>query len=76
MMVIGVDQAWLSHAYGAIKLFLAAGPAVCRDDFGKSLFWGTYAQAVQPALMTSKASVFDTNDWRSVDMPPDEEAGG
>ena len=70
-MVVGTQQGWLSHCYGAIRLFLAAGPTVCYDDFGKSLFWATYAQALQPAMMTSKPSVFDEPDWLAVRLPSD-----
>jgi hypothetical protein len=38
---------WVSHSYGAINLFLAAGPEICaRGTFEQMLLCGTYAQAV------------------------------
>lgn len=38
--------AWLSHAYGSVHLFHAAGPKFCRGEFERALFSHTFAQAV------------------------------
>jgi hypothetical protein len=42
---------WLSHAYGAINLLLAAGPNILKaDDFAASLFYATHIQGVRHSV--------------------------
>jgi hypothetical protein len=62
-MVGNEIHGWISHSYGAINLFLALGPEACKGEFERLLFYGTYAQAWQQALMIGKPSVFDRPEW-------------
>ena len=63
-IMVGTEvHGWISHSYGAINLFLALGPGGCKDEFMRYLFYGTYAQAWQQALMIGKPSVFDRPEW-------------
>jgi len=46
IMMASEMQGWLSHAFGTINFFLAAGPKARRDKYTDALFNSTYAQAV------------------------------
>ena len=60
---------WISHSYGAINLFLALGPESCKGEFERLLFYGTYPQAWQQAMMVGKPSVFDRPEWLRIQHP-------
>ena len=46
---------WLCHAYGAVHLFQAAGPALIKDDdFAIALFEATYGQAVRTVYIHAR----------------------
>lgn len=63
-LLVGTEiHGWISHSYGAINLFLALGPDACKNDFERSLFYATFAQGWQQALMIGKPSVFDKPEW-------------